>query len=272
MRRLTAAVATIVTALAVGAAGLTPAHAEPPRNYTWRNDPISKTLAGKPFANQVLHRVPGSLHDAPRVPAEADQAAARGNALFGPGTPLYIGNDALCTTAVAGYNNRGEKVAITAGHCGKVGDPVSSADAPQVGRVGTVTQVNRELDYAVITLARNTEVSRSYNGVTVNHLGGAPVQAGARVCKQGVASGMTCGPTFSDWQTMNINQVCAMQGDSGAPLLIGDRAIGMVNGGVFRPPFDLACHTPLQGVVHAPTGAVRMDTVLAAVDGGFRLP
>ncbi|WP_175935444.1 S1 family peptidase [Corynebacterium sp. Marseille-P4321] len=271
MRRLSTAVAATVTAIAV-AAGIPAAHAEPQHNYVWRNDPVSKTLAGKPFADRVLHRVPGSLHDAPRVPADAAAAAARGNALYGPGTPIYVGQDAMCTVTVAGYNDRGQKIALTAGHCGNVGDPVVSADAQHLGRTGTVTQVNREFDYAVITLAPNTEVSRSYGGVTAGRVGGAPVQPGTRVCKSGVASGTTCGITFRDWQTMNINHVCAMQGDSGAPLMAGDRVVGLVNGGVLRPPLDLACHSPLQGVVHAPTGAVRMDTVLSHMSGGFRLP
>ena len=70
-----------------------------------------------------------------------EQAAARGNALYGPGTPIYVGNnpgqEVMCTTTAAGYNDRGEKVALTAGHCGNVGDAVRSADSWQLGRTGT---------------------------------------------------------------------------------------------------------------------------------------
>lgn len=275
MRRLPAAVVSAATAFAVALGAAPAAPATPDPNYVWRTDPISKTLAGKPFAESVLHRVPGSFHDAPRVPEAAVQARQRGNALFGPSTPLYVGKDGfenMCTTTVAGFNTKGEKVAITAGHCGEVGDAVKSADSWQLGRVGTITQVNKRLDYAVITLNANTEVTRSYNGVTVNHVGGAPVRPGTKVCKNGLASGATCGITYRDWQELNINQVCAMQGDSGAPLMSGDRVVGLVNGGMFPAPFDIACHTPLQGPVHAPTAAVRMDTVLGDMAGGFRLP
>lgn len=257
---------TLVTALAPAA------QAEPTENYVWRTDGISKTLAGKPFADRVLYRVPGSFHDAPRVPAEAAQAAARGKALYGPGTPLYVGEDAICTTTVAGYNDKGEKIAITAGHCGKVGDPVVSADTPQTGRSGTITHVNAALDYAVITLGPNAEVTRTYNGVTINRMGGAPLKPGQMVCKHGVASGSTCAMTISEWDTRNVSQVCAMQGDSGAPLMEGDRLIGLINGGTMRPPLDIACHTPLQGPVHAPTAAARMDAVLADMPTGLRLP
>ena len=275
------ALALVVTpALSAGAAPAMAQNAAPvdtaDPNYIWRTDIISKALAGKPGADRVLHRVPGSFHDAPRVPAEADQARARGNALYGPGTPLYVGNtpgsEFMCTTTVAGYNDRGQKVALTAGHCGNVGDKVKSADAPQLGTTGTITQVDKQKDFAVITLDKNTEVTRSYDGITANHVGGAPVRPGGTVCKKGVASGYTCAPTFTDWDTHNVNHVCAMQGDSGAPLMVGDRVIGMINGGTWRAPFDIACHSPLQGPIHAPTASARLDSVLPSVNGGFRLP
>ena len=285
MRRLLAA-RTIAAAimLVVSAAAGSPAadaqNAEAPvedlQNYVWRTDPISKALAGKPTVDRVLHRVPGSFFDAPRTPPESDAALRRGHALYGPSTPIYVGSvpgqEVICTTTVAGYNDRGQKVAITAGHCGEVGDAVRSADAPQLGRTGMITHVNHDLDYAVITLAPNTEVTRSYNGVTANRLGGAPVPAGGVVCKTGVASGTTCGYTINDWGTRNTNHVCAMQGDSGAPLMEGDRVIGMINGGIWGPPFNVSCRTPLQGPVHAPTGSLRMDTALSDMPGGFRLP
>lgn len=285
MRRLPAArsivaALVLVTSAVVGSPGASAQNAEAPvddlQNYTWRTDPISKTLAGKPMAERVLHRVPGSFFDAPRTPAESDAALQRGHALYGPSTPLYVGSvpgqEVMCTTTVAGYNNRGEKVALTAGHCGNVGDAVRSADAWQLGRTGTITYVNKQLDYAVITLASNTEVTRSYNGVTANHLGGAPIPRGGVVCKTGVASGTTCGYTISDWDTRNTNHVCAMQGDSGAPLMVGDRVIGMVNGGMWAPPFNVSCRTPLQGPLHAPTGSLRMDSALGDMPDGFRLP
>lgn len=274
-RRIAAAVAAAVisaSALLAPAAG---AQVIDP-NYVWRSDIASKVLAGKPSADRILHRVPGSLHDAPRIPAEASQAQVRGNALYGPGTPIIVGtapNDLFCTVAVAGYNDAGQKVALTAGHCAKnVGDPVVNADARSMGATGHVMSIDRALDYAVILLHPNTEVTRTYDGLTINHLGSAPVPTGQTVCKKGVASGVTCGITWYDYNAMNVNQVCAMQGDSGGPLFMGDRLVGLINGGMFPQPFALACHTPLQGILHAPTGSARADAVLPTVPGGFRLP
>ena len=273
-RRVAAAAAAVLTT-AAALAGTPAAQAQDMPNYTWRTDPVSKTLAGKPFADRVLHRVPTSLHDAPQVPPEAAAAAARGTALYGPSTPIYVGTgeaQVMCTVAVAGYDDTGRKVAVTAGHCANVGDPVTAADAPGLGPTGRIVHVDRNLDYAVIHLNPSTEVSRSYGGITINHVGSAPLRPGQPVCKRGVASGYTCGITWHDWDSMNINQVCAMQGDSGAPLFVGDRLVGMVNGGMFRAPFSVACHSPLQGPLHAPTGSARADAIFPNLPGGFRLP
>ena len=245
-------------------------------NYVWRSDAASKLLAGKPWTDYVLHRVPGSFHDAPRIPEASNQALTRGNSLYGPSTPIYVkrtnGTESMCTVAVAGHDDKGHKYALTAGHCGEVGDAVTSADSWQVGPSGTIVEVNRDLDYALIELGSNAEVTRSYNGVHINHLGSKPIKPGNVVCKQGVASGRTCGVTLHDWESMNISQTCAMQGDSGAPVVVGDRLVGILNGGVLPSPFDVSCHSPLQGVIHAPTGAVRMDAVLSTLDNGFHLP
>ena len=242
--------------------------------YAWRDDIVTKALAGKPFADRVLHRVPGSFHDAPRIPEAAHQAQARGNALYGPGTPILVGQSAqrICTIAVAGYDDAGRKVALTAGHCGAVGEPISSADAATLGSTGSIAHVNEQYDFALIHLGSNTEVTRSYDGLTIDHLGSAPIAPGRTVCKKGVASGVTCGLTWHDYDAMNINQVCAMQGDSGGPLFVGNRLVGLVNGGMFPPPFSLPCRTPLQGAIFSPTGSARADAVLSRVPGGFRLP
>lgn len=246
-------------------------------NYVWRTGLPARILAGKPFSEKVLHRVPGSFHDAPTIPAESEQARGRGTSLYGPGTPVYVG-DSMCTVAAAGYDEAGRKVAITAGHCGAPGTPVASADSPQVGVSGTVVSTNPALDYSVIELGSNSEVTRTYNGVTVNSLGGAPQRPGAIVCKNGVASGRTCGMTFHEGGRANISQVCAMYGDSGAPLMVGDRLVGLVTGGALPAEANLACYTPLQGALHAPTVSTRMDSVLSDMDArpapgrGFHLP
>ncbi|WP_165165443.1 S1 family peptidase [Corynebacterium qintianiae] len=267
-RHLLASVAAALLVIA-GVAQAPSAQAQEDPNYIWRTDPVSKVLAGKPMVDRVLHRVPGSFHDAAPIAPEAWEAQqARGKALYGPGTPIYVGDESICTVAVAGYDVRGRMVAVTAGHCGSEGQPITSADAVGVGHSGRIVAVNRELDYAVIELGPNAEVSRTYNGVTVNHLGAEPRALGQVVCKSGFASAQTCGLTWFDDGHTNLNQVCAMQGDSGAPLLAGDALVGIINGGILNAP----CQTPLQGPLFSPTSSARIENIIGAMNNGFRLP
>lgn len=244
-------------------------------NYRWMNDPVSKVMAGKPLEEWILHRVPGSWFDAPRIPEESMVVQNQDASLYGPGTPIYLGENMMCTLGAAGTDAQGRKVGITAGHCGQPGDKVWSADSWQVGPTGTVVASNQLHDYSVIELGADAAISRTYNGVTVNSVGG-PVAPGDILCKQGVATGHTCGNVWAADDQVQISQLCAMVGDSGAPVLAGDRLVGMVSGGVL-PDQRLSCQTPLQGQLFMPTASQTIDSVLADVDArggvgaGFRL-
>lgn len=247
---------------------------EPAPNYHWRNDVAAKAMAGS-SADPVLHRVQGSWFDAPDIPAESKAAEERGVSLYGPGTPVFVGDSMVCTLGVAGYDEAGRKVGLTAGHCGNEGDAVISADSWQVGPSGRVVAGNAYHDYSVVEFGDNAEVSNTYNGVTVNSVGGPTPGPGEILCKQGMATGHTCGNTWTANQDVILAQVCAMQGDSGAPVLRGDRMVGMVSGGVL-PYYELQCQTPLQGQLFMPTAATNMTGVLADLDAnggpgaGFR--
>ncbi|AGF71794.1 hypothetical protein A605_03915 [Corynebacterium halotolerans YIM 70093 = DSM 44683] len=234
-------------------------------NYRWRSDLSSKLMAANPTADHVLHRVPGSWFDAPRIPEESVLAQNQGKSLYGPGTPLYIGESKMCTLGVVGTDAQGRKVGLTAGHCGEPGELVASADSWQVGPSGTVVASNAAHDYSVIEFGSNAELTRSYNGVTVNEVGGAPVTLGQQLCKQGVATGFTCGITWAGDGNTQLSQVCASVGDSGGPVLAGNRLVGLVSGGSLPDP-NLACRTPLQGVLFMPTVSTSINAVLADLE------
>ncbi|MDK4258701.1 S1 family peptidase [Corynebacterium propinquum] len=246
-------------------------------NMRWVNDPLSKILAGKPTEDFVLHRVPGSWFDAPRIPEESNEYLSQGTSLYGPGTPLFVGDSGICTLAVAGTDAQGHKVGITAGHCGAEGDYVASADSWQVGNSGTIVASNAHHDYSVIEFGSNAEVTRSYNNVTVDEIGAGP-RFGDQVCKNGVATGHTCGVHYGDAEGIQFNQVCASLGDSGGPLLVGNRLVGIISGGANPTGLDLSCRSPLQGFLHVPTMASDANTILADLDAhggvgaGFQLP
>ncbi|MDF5821105.1 S1 family peptidase [Corynebacterium felinum] len=244
-------------------------------NYRWKNDPFSQFMALK--NGPVLQRVPVSFFDAPPTPLNSIFTERDGNSLYGPSTPVYVGKNQLCTITATGVDDQGRKVAITAGHCGKVGSQVVSADSWRVGRSGTVVAHGQNgLDYSVIELGSNAQITRSYNGVTVDEIGGVPGSF-QTVCKTGVATGHTCGVVWVADKKTNLSQVCATAGDSGAPVMAGNRLVGMVSGGLV-PDYNLSCRTPLQGAAFQPTISTSMDAVLAdinqrgGVGAGFRLP
>ena len=249
-------------------------------NYVWRNDLSSRVLAGKPQEEWVLNRAPGSRFDAPRAPEESHVAHAQGTSLYGPSTPIYVGQDTMCTLTVAGVDGDGRQVGVTASHCGEVGDQVSSADSWQLGPSGTVVSTNEYLDYAVIEFGSNAAVTRSYNGVTVNSLDSDGVNRGDVLCKQGVATGHDCATTWLTGEEVHVTQLCAMAGDSGAPVLAGDRLVGHISRSALPIPNGhlFSCRTPLQGALHAPTASVAVNPVLGdinargGVGAGLALP
>jgi hypothetical protein len=232
-------------------------------------DPVDDilTATGQPGP----HRVQGAYFTSPGVPAAAD--AARPGVLVGPSTPLLVG-DALCTATVAGYDAEGNAVAVTAGHCGAPGATVASGDDPSRTPVGTVVRTGVQ-DNGVILLNGNAVVSRNYNNVTVDQLGGPSPAPLEQVCKTGIATGRSCGPVLGQVGTEIAAQICAGHGDSGAPVSVGGRLVGILSGGLAALP---PCSHPLQGAAHSPALIPTWEAVAADLDAaggvgaGFRLP
>lgn len=240
------------------------------------DDPVSKILGASP--GPVHKRVDGVWFSSPTAPAEADRLAAQGKALMGPGTPIFVGNGdgrAVCTLTAAGRDSADRLIGITAGHCGGPGAEVRSMDAVEAGVVGTVQRVDATFDYSVLVLNSRAVPASAYGDTRVASVGELP-EPGEIACKQGVATGRSCGPTWLQGAPGDPHvstQICAAPGDSGAPVFVGDRLVAMVKGANSAP----ACTTPLQGPVFAPTV---VTSVRAQIDdmnlhggpgGGFRL-
>ena len=94
------------------------------------------------------------------------------------------------------------------------------------------------------------------------------------MCKTGVATGTTCSISWLRNESTNLNQLCAMRGDSGAPVYIGKRLVGMISGGMVARG---ECVTPWQGPLHSPTVSTSMPAVVADMNAnggtgaGFKL-
>lgn len=217
------------------------------------------------------HRVDGHYFTSPGVPAA--QRAIAPKTLLGPSTPILVG-DSVCTLAVAGIDKHGNKVGITAAHCGGPGTPVASLDNTKGGRIGTVVR-NGFADVSVIKFNPGVQLTRNYGKVAINQLGGRVPATGERICKTGISTGTSCGPMIAIDGPMLVSHLCGSYGDSGAPVYSRGRLVGIVNGGMFNLP---SCRTPLQGPLHAPTAGTAWQVIKADLDSnggvgaGFRLP
>ncbi|MFJ2666039.1 S1 family peptidase [Nocardia fluminea] len=158
--------------------------------------------------------------------------AQPGPPVIGGGSGIVIDNAFECTVTTVGYDGAGRLVGLTAGHCGDAGATVSAEVDRGYGEVGRFVYSNPELDYAVIefTPGRITPVNRIGN-VTITGVGG-PAQFPTIVCKEGRTTGNTCGITWGDVFATNTetwSQMCVIEGDSGAPVVVGSTLVGMVN-------------------------------------------
>ncbi|MFE7723776.1 S1 family peptidase [Nocardia rhizosphaerihabitans] len=163
--------------------------------------------------------------------AGASQAQP-GPPVLGGGSGIVIDNTFECTLTTVGHDGAGRLVGLTAGHCGDAGASVAAEADRGFGEIGRFAYSNNQLDYAVIefTPGRIIPVNRIGN-VSITGVGG-PAQFPTIVCKEGRTTGNTCGITWGDvfqTNTETWTQMCVVEGDSGAPVVVGSTLVGMVN-------------------------------------------
>ncbi|MBF6210069.1 hypothetical protein IU433_03055 [Nocardia puris] len=199
---------------------------------------------------------------------------------LGGGSGVVFGYRAVCTLTAIGHDREGRLVGLTAGHCTEVGQPVHAEHATHAGVIGTVVARQLADDWAVIEFdAARVAPRREVAGTVITGIGGPP-EPGDVVCKNGRTSGHSCGVVWDRHDWWFRNQVCSQPGDSGGPVTVGDRLVGM-NVGHIRVDvlgvtvFDIACQHPAVSV-HDPAVATHIGRVLDAVDrtggvgAGFR--
>ena len=211
-----------------------------------------------------------------QTPREQDAAASDNDirvpafALWAPGTRIQSTDHKpapgesftaqSCTTALSFTDTAGQHYAVTAGHCGRVGDLVWPTNAThaydyarEVGHFiysGLYSGDGSKADGVDIGIIQITDPERYMEVI------GEPIPTGIaehippveRVCKTGATTGYTCGE-FVDTQRVqivnagadedretfgDIASVCAAAGDSGGPVFteVNGRAviIGVVSG------------------------------------------
>ncbi|MFF0489100.1 S1 family peptidase [Nocardia sp. NPDC003482] len=151
--------------------------------------------------------------------------------VIGGGSGIIVNNEYECTVTTVGRDGAGRLVGLTAGHCGEAGAAVVAEQDRGAGVIGHFAYSNHDLDYAVIQFdeGRIVPVNRIGN-VTITGLG-APAAFPMIVCKEGRTTGNTCGIAWGDvFQTDETwTQMCVVEGDSGAPVVVGSTLVGMVN-------------------------------------------
>ncbi|NLV79003.1 MAG: serine protease [Rhodococcus sp.] len=168
-------------------------------------------------------------------------AAAAPPVTLGGGSGITLGNGSEdifdCTLTTIGYDGAGRLVGLTAGHCGDPGMTVKAEYDIDAGTVGRIVSTNDSLDYAVIQFdaAKVVPVNRVGN-VTITGVG-APADFPNIACKEGRTTGNTCGVVWGDvfGAQETWSQVCVVEGDSGAPLVVGTTLVAMVNAYLMAP-------------------------------------
>ncbi|WP_067567827.1 peptidase S1 family protein [Nocardia acidivorans] len=173
--------------------------------------------------------------------ANADPAPA----VIGGGSGIIIDDMFECTVTTIGHDSAGRLVGLTAGHCGDPGAKVWAEKDRGAGQIGKFVYSNHDLDYAVIEFFGDRVIPVNHIGnVTITGLGGPPGFP-MIVCKEGRTTGNTCGLSWGDVFASNVetwSQMCVVEGDSGAPVVVGTTLVGMVNAYL-----ALACFGPEVG-------------------------
>ena len=191
-------------------------------------------------------------------------AAAEDPVPIGGGAGIVIDHDTYCTLTTIGHDRSGALVGFTSAHCGGPGAQVSAEGAEDHGVIGTMVAGNDGLDYAVIRFdpAKVTPVS-NWNGFAIDGLGPDPM-FGQVACKLGRTTGYSCGVTWGPGQDPGtiVNQVCGQPGDSGAPVTVNNKLVGMIHGAFTDGlPVCIIKYIPL----HTPAITMSMNSILADV-------
>ncbi|MFT4128048.1 MAG: serine protease [Gordonia sp. (in: high G+C Gram-positive bacteria)] len=191
--------------------------------------------------------------------------AAPAKAFIGGGSGILVlegGNSAsACTLTTIGHGNNGDLMGITAGHCGKPGQLVVSETFSERGVIGKITHSNSRDDIALIKFNPSKVVPlRTVRGVTIRRIDTRPISFPTIACKQGRTTGSTCGLSWFSDGDVHFTQICVIEGDSGSPVVVGDRLVGMVNAYYF-----FGCVGPETGTNIGPI----LDYVKSTSYGGF---
>ncbi|CRZ17808.1 S1 family peptidase [Mycolicibacterium neworleansense] len=184
--------------------------------------------------------------------------------VLGGGSGIVVNGESFCTLTAIGHDNAGRLIGFTSAHCGGPGAVVSAEGANGAGVLGKMVAGNELLDYAVIEFdPAKVTPTNNVNGFQIDGLGPDPV-FGDVACKLGRTTGYSCGVTWGPGQDPGtiVNQVCGQPGDSGAPVTVNNRLVGMIHGAYTEElPTCVVKFVPL----HTPAVTMSFNTQLADI-------
>ncbi|OCB12983.1 peptidase [Mycolicibacterium porcinum] len=208
-------------------------------------------LIGAPIIAAVAMLTPAPAHADPPV-------------VLGGGSGIVVNGDAFCTLTAIGHDSAGRLIGFTSAHCGGPGAVVAAEGANSAGVLGKMVAGNDLLDYAVIEFdPAKVTPTNNVNGFQIDGLGPDPV-FGDVACKLGRTTGYSCGVTWGPGQDPGtiVNQVCGQPGDSGAPVTVNNRLVGMLHGAYTEElPTCVVKFVPL----HTPAVTMSFNTQLADI-------
>lgn len=183
---------------------------------------------------------------------------------LGGGSGIVVDGESHCTLTAIGTDKRGDLIGFTSAHCGGPGAKVAAERAEGAGIVGTMVAGNDELDYAVIRFDPTKVIPTNIvDGFVIDGIGPDP-RLGDIACKLGRTTGYSCGMTWGPGKDPGtiVNQVCGQPGDSGAPVTVNNRLVGMLHGAFTDElPTCVIKYIPL----HTPAVTMSINTQLADI-------
>ena len=183
---------------------------------------------------------------------------------LGGGSGIVVNGDTLCTLTAIGNDNRGNLIGFTSAHCGGPGAQVAAEGAEAAGVLGTMVAGNDALDYAVIQF----DPQKVHAGQQRQRIPDRRPRARPGVRRHRLQAG----PDHRlfvrrDWGPGEepgtiVNQVCGQPGDSGAPVTVNNRLVGMIHGAFSEElPTCVVKYIPL----HTPAVTMSFNTQLADI-------
>jgi streptogrisin C len=173
---------------------------------------------------------------------EAEQPSTYGRIIGGH---RFTVNGGRCTIGFSARGGGSVEGFLTAGHCGRVGDVLQGPNGP----VGVFRHsVFPGSDGAFVQVSPPwvvTDLVERYSTTYLQVTGSTPAPVGSAVCLSSPAYGWQCGTLLARNQTVSYPQgavrglfrtnLCSGPGDSGAPIVAGSQAQGIVSGGSGSP-------------------------------------